>query len=223
MNTRHRLSVAAGLVGLSAAVSLLAAPSLPDHLVTHWSAAGEPDGSMAKGPALALIPVLAAGLVALLATVPRIDPLGENVEAFRVHYDRFVVALAAFMLVIHVGIVAYNLGYEFDFTLVILAAVAVLLYYVGIVLAHAERNWFVGVRTPWTLHSDEVWDRTHRLAGRLFKLTAVLTLVGLAFDEYAIYFLLVPAVATAIVTTAYSYYCYARLAENGDSTAGTKP
>jgi len=217
MNTTHRFGVAAALVAVSALVSVLAAPSLPDTLVTHWNAAGEPDGTMAKTTALALIPGLSAVLVALFAVLPRLDPLGENVADFRASYDWFVVLFAAFMTVVHGGVVAFNLGNEFDFTLLILVAVAGLFYYVGILLTHAEQNWFVGIRTPWTLSDETVWERTHALGGRLFKLTALVALVGLAFGEYAVYFLLVPALATAAVTIAYSYYLYDRLDDAEDA------
>ena len=216
MNTNQRFGVAAALVGVSALVSVLAAPSLPEAVVTHWNAAGEPDGTMSKTAALALIPALSAVLVALFAVLPRLDPLGENVADFRASYDWFVVLFAAFMTVLHGGIVAFNLGYEFDFTLLVLAAVAGLFYYVGVLLTHAEQNWFVGIRTPWTLSDERVWKRTHALGGRLFKLTAVVSLVGLAFGDYAVYFLLVPALATAAVTVVYSYYLYDRLDDAGD-------
>ena len=215
MNTTHRFGIAGALVAISALVSVLAAPSLPDTVVTHWSAAGEADGTMSKTVALALMPGLSALLVALLAVVPRIDPLGENVADFRAYYDWFVVLFAAFMALVHGGIVAFNLGVEFDFTLLVLAAVAGLLYYVGVLLTHAEQNWFVGIRTPWTLSDETVWKRTHELGGRLFKLTAAVSLVGLAFGDYAVYFLLVPALATAAATVGYSYYLYERLDDAG--------
>ncbi|QLH78742.1 SdpI family protein [Halosimplex rubrum] len=216
MHTNHRFGVAAALVAVSALVSVLAAPSLPETVVTHWNAAGEPDGTMSKTAALALLPALSAVLVALLAVLPRLDPLGENVADFRAYYDWFVVLFAGFMALVHGGVVAFNLGYEFDFTLLILAAVAGLFYYIGVLLTHAERNWFVGIRTPWTLSDETVWERTHELGGRLFKLTAVVSLVGLLAGDYAVYFLLVPALATAAVTVAYSYYCYERLDDAGD-------
>jgi uncharacterized membrane protein len=218
MKTSHRLTLASALVVLAGVVSVLAAPDLPDPLVTHWNAAGEPDGTMAKPLALALVPVLSAMLVALLALVPRIDPLGENVESFRPAYDWFVVAVAGFLLVVHAGIVAYNLGYGFDMTLLVVGAAAVLLYAVGALLPRAEPNWFVGIRTPWTLSSETVWERTHELGGRLFKLTAVVSLLGLLFGEYAVYFLVVPALLTAAITVAYSYYRYARLESGAEQS-----
>ncbi|MFC6716536.1 SdpI family protein [Natrialbaceae archaeon GCM10025810] len=219
MKTGHRFAIAGGFVVLSAVVSALAAPELPDRIVTHWNAAGEPDGTMAKGPALVLLPGLSALSLALFAVLPRIDPLGENVAAFRPSYDWFVVIVAAFFALLHGGIVAFNLGYEVDVTLLVVGSLAVLFYSLGILLERAEPNWFVGIRTPWTLSDEAVWNRTHRLGARLFKLTALLAALGLFVPDYAVYFVLVPVLATAVVTLAYSYYLYERL-ERGGEPAG---
>ncbi|WP_144797928.1 SdpI family protein [Halorubrum depositum] len=217
MSSRHRFLIAAVVIVSSGVASVLAAPDLPAQMATHWNAAGQPDGTMSKPVALALLPGISAALLVLFAVIPRVGPLRENIAGFRPVYDWFVVVFAVFMTVIHGGILVFNLGYEFDFTLLVLAAVAGLFYYVGVLLTHTERNWFVGIRTPWTLSSDEVWDRTHRLGGRLFKLTAVLALIGLLFGEYAVYFLLVPALLTAGVTVVYSYYLYERIERGADA------
>lgn len=211
MSSGRRFLIASVFVVISGVMSVLAAPELPARMVTHWNAAGQPDGSMSKVIALALFPVMSAILLGIFAVIPRIDPLRENIASFRPIYDWFVVAFVVFMTIIHGGVIAFNLGYEFDFTLFIIAAVAILFYFVGVLLAHAERNWFVGIRTPWTLSSEEVWNRTHRLGGRLFKLTAVISLVGLFFGDYAVYFLMVPALLTAAITIVYSYYLYEQL------------
>lgn len=218
MNSRHRFLIATVFVVISGAVSVLPAPELPTRMATHWNAAGQPDGTMPKAAALAFLPAMTAVLLVVFALVPRIDPLRENIAAFRPVYDWFVVVFTAFMAVIHGGVIAFNLGYEFDFTLLILTTVAGLFYYVGVFLEHAERNWFVGIRTPWTLSSADVWDRTHRLGSRLFKLTALAALIGLFFGEYAIYFLVVPALLTAGITVVYSYYLYEQLERDSDQT-----
>jgi len=211
MNSRHRFLIAAVCVIVSGVTSVLTAPALPTRMVTHWNAAGQPDGTISKPVALALLPAMTAILLFVFALVPRIDPLRENIAEFRPVYDWFVVVFTAFVTVIHGGVIVFNLGYEFDFTVLILAAVSGLFYYAGVLLEHAERNWFVGIRTPWTLSSENVWDRTHRLGSRLFKLTALVALVGLFFGEYAIYFLVVPALLTAGITVVYSYYLYEQL------------
>jgi uncharacterized membrane protein len=223
MNTRDRFGLAAGVVVLTALVGVLAAPDLPEQMVTDWNAAGDPIGTMPKGPALALIPVLSAFLLALFAVIPRIDPLRENIAEFRPYYDWFVVVFTAYLAIVQAGIVAFNLGYEFDFRVLIVGAMALLFYYIGFLLPHAKRNWFVGIRTPWTLSSPEVWDRTHALGGRLFKLAALACVVSLLFGEYAVWVVLVVVLGTAAVTVAYSYYLYERIERGRESDLEASP
>ena len=220
MNSRQRLSIAGVLVLASAVVSALAWPDLPAELVTHWNAAGEPEGTMSKALGLSLVPVVTASTVLLFLLIPRIDPLGENIEAFRAEFDWFIVVFTGFMTLVHVGIVAFNLGYEFDFLALLLVGMAGLFYYVGYLLDHAERNWFVGIRTPWTMSSEEVWDRTHDLGARLFKAAAVLSLVGVVAGDLAIYFVLVPILAVAAVLVGYSYWLYTRLERRDEVSPG---
>ena len=211
------------LVALAAFASVLAAPDLPEQLVTHWNAAGEPDGTMPKATALALVPVLSAFLLGLFAVLPRIDPLRENIAEFRPYYDWFVVVFTAFMAILHAGILAFNLGYEFDFLVLIVGGLALLFFYVGVLLENAERNWFVGIQTPWTLSSAEVWDRTHALGGRLFKLAALASVVGLLFGDYALYVVLIVILAVAAITVAYSYYLYERIERGQESDPDVRP
>jgi uncharacterized membrane protein len=219
MDSGHRFGIAAVVVALSGVVGIVAAPELPEQLAIHWNAAGEPDGTMSKGLALAFLPAISAGLLLLFAIVPRIDPLGENVAEFRSLYDQFVVVFTVFIAAVHVGIVAFNLGYEFNFTLFVLAGIGFLFYYLGTLLTDVKRNWFIGIRTPWTLSNGEVWDRTHELGSRLFKLTGLIVLVGLFFDEYAVYFILVPTLLTAGITTVYSYYIYEKIESESDAVS----
>jgi uncharacterized membrane protein len=221
MNTRHRFALAGSFVVLSAIVSMIAAPELPDQLVSNWNAAGEPSGTMSKPLVLGLIPALTAGLLGVFAVIPRIDPLRANIAEFRPYYDWFVVVFTVYLFLIHTGIIAFNLGYEFNFVYLILLGMAGLFYYCGIVLTHAKQNWFVGIRTPWTLSNEVVWNRTHALGGKLFKLTAILAVVGLLFGEYALYFFLIPAVATAVTTVVYSYYLYEQLERDAPSLSGS--
>ncbi len=217
MNTIYRFGFAVGFVALAGIASIAAAPDLPDQFVTHWDATGEPDGTMSTTIGIWLLPGLTAGLVGLFALLPRIDPLRENIADFRPYYDWFVVVVAAYMTLLHVGMVAFNLGYEFDFTLLVLAGMVPLFYYVGVVLEQAKRNWFIGIRTPWTLSSDEVWDRTNAVGARLFKWSALVALVGLVGGyasgavELAFAALFVPLMVTAFGTVVYSYYLYREL------------
>lgn len=224
MNTTHRFALALGLVLLAVITSVVAAPYLPDQFVTNWDAAGEQNGTMSTTIGLWLLPGLTAGLVGLFALLPRIDPLRENIAEFRPYYDWFVVVFAAYMTLLHVGMVTFNLGYEFDFTLLVLGGMIPLFYYVGVVLEQAKRNWFIGIRTPWALSNDEVWDRTNAVGATLFKWSALIALLGLVGGyvsgqaELALAALFVPLVLTAFGTVAYSYYLYRELEPSDPSS-----
>jgi uncharacterized membrane protein len=120
--------------------------------------------------------------------------------------------LLAFLLYVFGLQLAWNLGARFDFVQALIPALAVLWYVTGVVLGQIKRNWFMGIRTPWTLSSDAVWDRTHALGGQLFKIAAVISLAGLFFrGGLVIVMVIVPVLAVAVVTVAYSYVVYRQL------------
>lgn len=212
MNLRRSYLVGIALVALSAVVSIVAYPEMPAEMATHWNASGEVDGQMSKLVALALFPGLSALLFVAFAALPRIDPLGENVAQFREQYDTFVVLLLAFLAYLHLLVVAANAGYDFQMVQVLAPAIGVLYYYVGVLSEHAERNWFVGIRTPWTISSDEVWKHTHQRVAPLFKLAAVVAVLAALVPTYAELLLAAPVAAIALYATVYSYVEYRRVA-----------
>ena len=93
-------------------------------------------------------------------------------------------------------------------TYLLVPALAALYYFIGVLVENAKRNWFVGIRTPWTLSSDRVWNRTHKLGGRLFKAAAIITLVGLLFEPYSFWFAIVPVLLVALYLVVFSYMEY---------------
>jgi len=211
MDTRQRFGIAGALLAAGLLASALALPELPSRVVVHWGPGGAADGYGPPLFAALFLPAVAAGLLALFAVLPRVDPLGENVAAFRAAYDWLVVATVGFLVLLHLAVLAVNLGYDVAITDVAAVGFAALFWVLGGVLARAERNWFVGIRTPWTLSSDEVWDRTHALGGWLFRATGVLALGALLVPEYAVVFFVGPVLVVAVGTGAYSYWLYRRL------------
>jgi uncharacterized membrane protein len=202
-----RIAIAAGLI-LTFLISIAAYPALPDRVVSHWNAAGEADGHMAKLLGLGLIPILMIAFVALFAVLPRIDPLRKNYEKFRGWYEGFILLFILFMLAIQAEIILWSLGYEISITIVMPILVGILFLYLGFLLERVEPNWFVGIRTPWTLSSPVVWKKTHALGGKLFKIAGIISCAGALFRDYAIWFILVPALATALGTVVYSYFMF---------------
>lgn len=182
-------------------------PNLPDQIAVHWNAAGEADGFAGKFWGTFLFPLTMLFLLALYFVIPRIDPLGKNFQKFIGQYNSFWVCMMIFMGYIFGLQTAWNLGKEFDFGKAIIIAVAALWFAIGAAIENSKRNWFFGIRTPWTISSDKVWDKTHKLGGKLFKFSAILVLLAGIFLKGAMLItaILIPSILTAIWTIAYSY------------------
>lgn len=213
----RRLAAGIVLFFVTILIGLLSASQLPSRVVVHWNATGQPDGTMAQSVFLIGSAVAVLSLVVFFEAIPRIDPLSENIDDFRDAYDAGAVLVVAFVVYVYGFTVAWNLGYHVPIQQVLAPAIAVLYVAMGFVVERAERNWFVGIRTPWTLSSETVWQHTHRLAAKLFKIAGVVALGGLLFPTYFVYFIAGPAAAIALFSTIYSYIEYQRV-ERGDST-----
>jgi uncharacterized membrane protein len=151
----------------TALLSAWAYPRLPPRVATHWSLAGQPNGYSSKLLAAVMVPVLILMVRALAGLLPRIDPKGENYQKFASTYWLILNGVMLFMGLAHVAVLAYGLGAPVRMDRVVSAGVGVLLMVVGNYLTRVQPNWFIGIRTPWTLSSESVWRRTHRVGGRL--------------------------------------------------------
>jgi len=194
-----------GILVLTFAVGIISYPFMPDLMASHWGFSGEVNGYMPKIWGLFLVPVISAGLALLLLFIPRLDPLRENIEKFRETYELFIIVMLLFLLYLQVLTISWNLGIRFNITQLLSPAMAALFYACGILIGKAKRNWFIGIRTPWTLSSDRVWDKTHAIGGRLFKIAGVLALGGILLPGLAWLFLLGPVLLISVYLVVYSY------------------
>jgi len=195
---------------ITAAMTIVAYPVMPDVVASHWNTAGDLNGTMPKFWGLILVPLLMYGFCALLAVLPRIDPLRKNYEKFGDYYEGFILVFAAFLFFIQLQIILWGLGIHVSPNLAMPVMIGGLFVYLGFMMEHAEPNWFVGIRTPWTLSSDSVWKKTHQRAGALFKLAGVVSVIGILAGMYAWLFILIPAIAVAVYTVVYSYVEFRR-------------
>ena len=92
--------------------------------------------------------------------------------------------------------------------LMLIPAISILFYYVGVLVEHAKKNWFIGIRTPWTLSSNIVWKKTHKLGGKLFKFLALLILISLFFPNEFAFIILISVLAVSFYIIVYSYFEY---------------
>lgn len=169
-----------GLVvaALAAAVSVWAYPHLPETVATHWNLQGAPDGYSSRFWAVAVMPLVTLGLTGLFNVLPKVDPRRENYAKFLDSYWLIANAVLVFTGVVHGLILANGLGYTVQVDRLLPLGVGLLFAFLGNYLTRVEPNWFVGIRTPWTLSSDTVWRKTHRTAGWLFVVGGLVIALG---------------------------------------------
>lgn len=180
-------------------------PSMPEMMASHWGISGNADGYMEKGIALFMLPAMTLVLAGILHFIPKIDPLRPNIEKFRGQYDGFIFIFVLFMTYVYFLQIAWGLGIPFDMNRMMVPGMGVLFIYIGMLFKDCKQNWFVGVRTPWTLSSERVWDKTHALAEKLFiGIGALWILVGLAAPAFSL-FMVAAVLLAAVSLFAYSY------------------
>lgn len=153
---------------LAAAFSVWAYPRLPDVVTTHWNFKGEPDGYSPRLLAAGFFPLLIAVFPLVFRFLPRIDPKRENYAKFSESYWFIANSVVLLLAGIHVAVLLHGMGAPVDINLMIGLGVGLLLMVMGNYLGRVQPNWFMGVRTPWTLASERVWRKTNRTAGWLF-------------------------------------------------------
>jgi uncharacterized membrane protein len=169
------------LVALAAVVSVWAYPRLPETVTTHWNLRGEPDGYSPRFWAVVFGPAIMLAATGLFAVLPKMDPRRENYAKFLSSYWLIANAVIVFLGLAHVLIVVNGLGYAVQIDRLLPIGIGLLFVFLGNYLTRVEPNWFVGIRTPWTLSSDTVWRKTHRTGGFLFVIAGLAVALGGAF------------------------------------------
>lgn len=180
---------------------------LPDQVPVHWGIDGQPDRWGSRLEAVLLLPAISAGLWLLLLILPRIDPRRASYAAFEGTFYLFINAVVLFLSVMYVVTMGIALGWHIAVPQVIGACVGMLLMVLGNELGRVQPNWFVGIRTPWTLSDPEIWRRTHRVGGRVFFVAGLAILVAalLLPPAYSFALILLGALGGAGFSAVYSY------------------
>lgn len=212
MNTRLTTIIVLVLVLAVTIAGLSLWNRLPDQMASHWNVNDQVDGYMSKFWGVFLMPLITLGMFLLFLVIPNIDPLKANIAQFRDAFNLFIVLIVGFMVYVYALTLLWNLGYtNFGLGKAMMPALGVLFIFVGYMLRKAKRNFFIGIRTPWTLSSDRVWDETHRIGAILFTLSGVLALLGSFFGGVtAFVMLMVPIFGSASFLVIYSYILYQR-------------
>lgn len=183
-------------------------PMLPDVVPIHWNAAGEIDSYGSKFIGLFLLPIITLILYIFISIIPIIGVFKENINKFIKHIFGIKSAFVLFMFFVYIMTLLPNFGYKFNMTNAILPAMAILFYYIGYMFKFAKRNFFIGIRTPWTLANENVWNKTHQLGSVLFKIMAFIFLIVIFVPSYATYLLLISLLLVIISLFIYSFLLY---------------
>lgn len=207
MSTRTTVILTLVMITAAVLLSLAVYGRLPERLASHWNADDVVNGTMPRPWGAFLMPLITLAMLGLFLLIPAIDPMKANIATFRRPFNMFVVLIVAFLLYLHVLTLLWNLGVQsFRMSTAMLPALGLLFVFVGIMLRQAKRNYSIGIRTPWTLASDRVWDRTHRLGAVLFIASGILSAMGVLFPgSIAYWFVLGPVLASSLFLVVYSY------------------
>ncbi len=185
-------------------------PLLPEQVPTHWNAQGEVDGWTAKPWGVYMMPMIMSALVALLSVLPKISPKGFELEQAKNVYDLIVFIVTLFMFAVMILSFETALNQGIDIGHWIMFAVGALFVLLGNYLSKVPKNFFLGIRTPWTLASDKVWFATHRLGSWCFVLVGLVVILAAIFSWPSWFYVGAMLVAT-LVPVLYSLYAYHRI------------
>ena len=210
MTTKTTSIITLVLIALALLAGAVLWNQLPDQMASHWNANDQVNGYISKFWGVFLMPLITLGMFILFLVLPGIDPLKANIAQFRESFNLFIVVIVVFMLYVHGLTLAWSLGHQdFKMSAAMLPFMGVLFIAVGYMLKKAKRNFFIGIRTPWTLSSDSVWDKTHQLGSILFMVSGAFAIIGGFFGGTTAFWLMfVPLIGSSLFLVIYSYVLF---------------
>lgn len=194
--------------------------SLPDQVPTHWNVKGEVDDYSSKAVGLLVLPAMNVLIYFILFFIPRIDPRYQHYKLFGSSYQNIrliihVFFVGVFVFIMHATLSGDTNGFNF-----FMAGMGLFFALLGNYLRTVRSNWFVGIRTPWTMSNEEVWRKTHALGGRMmFYGGLILAVVCLFLNQVASAITLGAGLAVVtLVPVVYSYFEYRKITRQGSET-----
>lgn len=205
----HKRAVWLGLVLVVAAFAVAGwlYPELPQSVPTHWNAAGQVDRFTPKPWGAFILPLVMLGAWGLMSILPPIAPRGYRLDRFIGTYGILMLAVLAMLLVLTIVMLLAAEGAGIDTTRVAFIVIGALFVVLGNYLGKLRKNFFIGIRTPWTLANDEVWARTHRMGGWLF-VAAGFAIIVIGILKLGPGAFIAAVGCAALVPAVYSYFAY---------------
>jgi uncharacterized membrane protein len=214
LNQRYFLGAAAVILAALAG-TIVAYPQLPPTVPLHWNAMGQINGWGPKWSLFLVGPGIMTALVLLFAALPWLSPKRFEVDSFRSTYLYIMLVAIAMLAYVHLLIIGAALGITYDVSRAIEGGVCLLLALIGNVMGKVRRNFYVGIRTPWTIADERVWHRTHRLAAKTLVAGGIAGLIAILFRA-PFWIPLALILVSAFVPAIYSLVFYKQLEHRGE-------
>jgi uncharacterized membrane protein len=195
----------------------------PERVPTHWNFAGQVNGWGNKVEGAFAIPVMLIFMYFLFLFLPMLDPKKERYEQFIKTYNIFRNLILLVLVAIYFIASLNGLGHNVPVQYLVPIIIGVLFIVLGNYMGKLKRNWFIGVRTPWTISSEEVWNKTNRFGGYLFMLSGLI-MMAIPFLPSLLGLWLFGGMMVALVfgTFVYSYVLYIKEKSNAKNNQSTK-
>ncbi|MFN8373296.1 MAG: DUF1648 domain-containing protein [Anaerolineae bacterium] len=187
--------------------------ALPAQVPIHWNASGVADRYGDRLFGVLAMPVIALVCAVLIPTMRRLDPLRASYTSFEGTYRFLINLLVVFLGFVHVMSLGIALGWSINMSQVIGVALGLMFALLGNVLGRVRPNWFMGIRTPWTMSDPEVWRLTHRVGGRMMVVMGLVVMVVslVLTGELAVIAMMITIFGTTGAILVYSYIAWRRL------------
>jgi uncharacterized membrane protein len=165
---------AVSIIVISLMAALFFYQNFPAQVPTHWDMNGKINGYSGPFMAAFLVPIMMIGLYVMFLFLPYLDPKKEQYLSFASTYHRFKDLIIAFLAILFFLTGLNGLGYQINIGFYIPIMVGAFFVIIGLLLEKVKMNWFLGIRTPWTMSSETVWNKTHKLSSRILAISGVL-------------------------------------------------
>lgn len=193
------------LTVVSLLLSLTVFSSLPEQIPAHWNVHGTVD-RFAPKLTVFIFPGIIFLITILFQFMRRTDPNSDNYDKFQREYHRYTFVIGLVFFAVQIMTIAAAFRMDFNVNLIFCLGIGSLFIFIGNLLPKTKHNYFIGIRTPWTLADEQNWFRTHRLAGKIWVLGGlIVALAALAPESFQVPVFLTILAVMVVTPFVYSY------------------
>ncbi len=212
MSQKTSLGLAIALIIICFIASFFFYTNFPVLVATHWNFNGEVDGYSSAAFAAFFFPIFILVIYLILSSLPLIDAKKDRHHEFGKVYSSLKLLIVFFLTFIY-GIIGFKgIGYNIPVQVVVPIGLGFLFIILGNYLRKVKQNWFMGIRNPWTMRYEEVWDKTHSLSSKIFMFGGLLfILIAFVQSVFVLPLFITVLIFLIVVPNIYSYILYTRI------------